>query len=151
MRHARSRAALDRRDVDMTIVRGEKDQSALGVQNVVVVDRRQVIDGHDRQLDLAVQIEPPQQAVSVEQEATTVGSPVRCFQQQSIRGVHQLSRSVRDLGDPHLRPLTRSQLSRQHQLAPLSYASSHVMIKIAGTESRVVTKIVSRAKITPRS
>jgi hypothetical protein len=67
MRHARSRAALDRRDIDMAIVRGEIDQSAVGVQNVVVVDRRQVIDGHDRQLDLVAQIEPPQQAVSVEQ------------------------------------------------------------------------------------
>jgi hypothetical protein len=30
-------------------------------------------------------------------------------------------------------------------------ASSHVMIKITGTESSVATKITSRAKITPRS
>jgi hypothetical protein len=39
----------------------------LGPEHGPVVDRRQVIDGHDRQLDLVAQIEPPQQAVSVEQ------------------------------------------------------------------------------------
>jgi hypothetical protein len=114
MRDALRAAALDRRDVNVAVVRGQVYQTALGVKDVIIVDRRQVIDGHPFQLDLGSQVEPPEQPVPVEQQSATVRSPVRCLQKQRVGGIHQFSRAVTDLGDPHLRPLAGLEPSRHH-------------------------------------
>jgi hypothetical protein len=52
VRNAPRGAAFDRRNADMAVVRGQIDQAALGVKDVVVVDRRQVIDWNPLQLGL---------------------------------------------------------------------------------------------------
>jgi hypothetical protein len=54
----------------------------------------------------------------------------------------------------HIRTIPQDKSARSlHAVAaePSQKASSQVMPKITGTESNVATKIVSRAKITPRS
>jgi hypothetical protein len=52
VRNAPRGAAFDRRNADMAVVRGQIDQAALGVKDVVVVDRGQVIDWNPLQLGL---------------------------------------------------------------------------------------------------
>jgi hypothetical protein len=42
VRNAPRGAASDRCDVDVAVVRGQIDQAALGVEDVVIVDRRQI-------------------------------------------------------------------------------------------------------------
>jgi hypothetical protein len=64
----------------VTVVRGQVNQTAFGIKDVVVVDRRQVIDGYTPQFDIRRQVESPQQPVSIEQQPTAVGSPVGCLQ-----------------------------------------------------------------------
>jgi hypothetical protein len=95
-------AALDRRHIDVAVIGGQVDEAALAVDDVVVVDRRQVIDGYPVQLDFRLQLEPPQQPISIEQKPPAIRSPVGCLQEQGVVGVHQSSRAASDLRDPHL-------------------------------------------------
>jgi hypothetical protein len=52
VRNAPCGAAFDRRSLDVAVVRGQIDQAAPGVKDVVVVDRRQVIDWNPLELGL---------------------------------------------------------------------------------------------------
>ena len=63
-----------------------------------------------------------------------------------------VSRRLPSIPERHLTRVCRLGAARVKQEGKeRQEASSQVMAKITGTESRVATKMVSRAKITPRS
>ena len=69
-------SAADRSHVEVPVIGGEVDQPALRVEDVVVVDRRKIVDHDLLKRHLWPEVQPPQQPMAVEQQGIAVKSPV---------------------------------------------------------------------------
>ena len=88
--------------MDVAIVDGQVDQPAPGIEDVVIVDRRQAIDRHLAQVHLRAEVKPRQQPITVQQQTLAVGRPVRRLEKQAISGVEPLRPSAANIGGPYL-------------------------------------------------